>query len=79
MSQERPWLLSAFYKVPPTVRFADFSNSVELSAAVLKQTPPAEGFETPLLSKTGEKELGRHKEKGHRTVDLHQNQFTISF
>lgn len=44
----------------------DFSSSVELSAAVLKQTPQQEGRRPYPLSKIGRRRLGGHEEFGTR-------------
>ena len=44
----------------------DLSSSVELSAAVLKQTPQQEGRRPYPFSKIGERRLGGHEEFGTR-------------
>lgn len=76
VSLERPRLTSADYKDPSLSDFRLIVFSWAVSSCLETDTP-AGRLETILLSKTGTRRLGGHKDLGHCIVELHIKVYQI--
>lgn len=76
VSLERPRLTITDYKDPPLSDFRLIVFSWAVSSCLETDTP-AGRLETILLSKTGTRRLGGHKDLGHRIVELHIKVYQI--